>query len=74
MCIVRSYSCASIEKERLIPYQGKDSNSFLHMTLTKSINKSMMIDQASQRLFSLRIKHLKFLINFHILEILKSRV
>jgi len=48
MCIVRSYKCVSIGKEWLIPYQGKDSNSFLRRTLTKSSNKSMMNDQASQ--------------------------
>jgi hypothetical protein len=35
-------------KERLIPLQGKDSNSFLHRTLTKSSNKSMLIYQAYQ--------------------------
>jgi len=48
ICIVRNYICVSIGKERLIPYQGKDSNSFLHRTLTKSSNKSMLNDQASQ--------------------------
>ena len=32
MCIVGSYSCVSIGKERLIPYQGNDSKSFLHRT------------------------------------------
>ena len=98
-------------KERLIPYQGKVSKSFLHRTLTKSNNKSMLYDEASlvtllmrchssslfyhyikkwrlediSRLCNIftsvktlsnlvRIKYLEFLINFHILEILKSRV
>jgi len=104
-----SYNCISTQMERLIPRQGKDSNSFLHRTLTKSSNKSTLIDQAStttlwcavtsltslsylyikewrhedrERLYNiltcaktllklLCIKHLEFLINFHILEILK---
>ena len=48
MCIIRSYNCVSIGKERLIPYQGKDSNSFFYRTLTKSSKKSMLNDQASQ--------------------------
>jgi len=38
------YSCVSIGKEQLILYQGKDSNSFIHRTLTKSSNKSMTND------------------------------
>jgi len=36
-----------LEKERIIPYQEK-SKSFLHRTLIKSSNKSMLIDQYSQ--------------------------
>jgi len=42
-----SYNCVSTQMEQLIPHPGKDSNSFLHRTLTKSRNKSMLIDQAS---------------------------
>ena len=48
MCIVRNYSCVLFGKERVIPFQGIDSKSFLHRTLTKSSNRLMMIDQASQ--------------------------
>jgi len=47
MCIVRSYNYVLFGKERIILYQGKVSKSFLHMTLTKSNNKSMLIGQAS---------------------------
>jgi hypothetical protein len=47
MCFLRSYRCVSFEKEQLIPYQGKVSKSFLHRTLTKSSNKTMMLDQDS---------------------------
>jgi len=42
-----SYIRVSIGKERLISYQGRDSNSFLHRTLTKLSNKSILNDQAS---------------------------
>ena len=44
---VRSYNCVSIGKEQLIHHRGKVSNSFIHRTLTKSSNKSMVLDQAS---------------------------
>ena len=48
ICNVYEATFMFFRKERLIPHQGKDSNSFFHRTLTKSSNKSMMIEQASQ--------------------------
>jgi hypothetical protein len=108
----RSYNCVSNGLEWLIPYQGMVFKLFLPGTLTKSSNKSMMIDQPSLTTLLMRwhystslcnlyikdwwleettrlcdifvvlklcqnfiiIKNLEFLNNFHILEILKSRV
>jgi len=43
---VRSY-IYFFERERLIHLQGNDSNTFLHRTLTKTSNKSMLNDQTS---------------------------
>jgi hypothetical protein len=47
MCNVYEATIVFFGIERLIPYQGEDSNSLLHRTLTKSRNKSMLNDQAS---------------------------
>jgi hypothetical protein len=46
---VKTYEATSMffGREWLIHLQGNDSNTFLHRTLTKSSNKSMLNDQAS---------------------------